>query len=127
MEHFKFVNMVTEAICKLEAQGHLNKIFNVCWYQYDKDDGTVACCIVGHMMKYDHIRVAAEDFGSAEDSSITSLYQEGFHWTQQFHEGQIVILQELQALHDNLNNDLTFPEIISKMRTRIAEYSYHLR
>ncbi len=126
MEHSKFVNMVTEAISKLEAQGELSKavIGSGCLYQMVKGDKTL-CCIVGHMMP-DITRKQA-DHHYAGDSGVSSLYERDFYWLQQFTESQIYVLEELQVLHDNFNNDYTFDEIISNMRTRISDYSHSLR
>lgn len=127
MEHSKFVNMVTKAISKLEAQGELSKTDSGgCFYRQEKSDGTVLCCIVGHMMPNDTTRNHA-DIRYVGDSGISTLYEEDFYWAKKFTKDQICVLEELQVLHDNFNNPLTFTEIISKMRTRIAEYSYHLR
>ncbi len=127
MEHVKFVNMVTEAISKLEAQGELSKEENSsgCSYQMVKGNKTL-CCIVGHMMPDDYTRKQA-DHHNAGDSGVSSLYERDFHWLQQFTKSQIYVLEEFQVLHDNFNNDYTFDEIISKMRTRISDYSYFLR
>ncbi len=127
MEHIKFVNMVTEAISKLEVQGELSKTDSGgCFYHQKKSDGVVLCCIVGHMMSDESIQKQA-DGCEHDDSSISTLYDEGFPWATQFTNAQIEVLSKLQYYHDNIKNEWTFPEIISKMRTRIAEYSYHLR
>ncbi len=127
MEHIKFVNMVTEAISKLEAQGELSKEDHGsgCLYQMVKGEKTV-CCIVGHMMPDEDTRIQA-DRHNAGDSGVSSLHTRDFPWLQQFTSRQIGILEEFQVLHDNFNNDYIFDEIISKMRTRITDYSYFLR
>jgi hypothetical protein len=92
MEHVKFVNMVTEAICKLEAQGELSKedIGSGCHYRMNKGDKTL-CCIVGHMMPDDTTRYHA-DIRYVGDSGISTLYEKDFYWTKKFTKDQICVL-----------------------------------
>jgi hypothetical protein len=126
MEHIKFVNMVTKAISELEVQGELSKTDSGgCLYHQKKSDGTVLCCIVGHMMQNESIQKEADNWEF--DSSITTLYDEGFPWTTQFNDEQIEMLTHLQYHHDNIRNEWTFQEIISKMYTLIADYDIHVR
>jgi len=92
MEHVKFVNMVTEAICKLEAQGELSKedIGSGCHYRMNKGDKTL-CCIVGHMMPDDTNRYHA-DIRYVGDSCISTLYEKDFYLTKKFTKDQICVL-----------------------------------
>ncbi len=129
MEHSKFVNMVTDAISKLETQGELSKQFHndQCSYQMTKGSKQL-CCVVGFMMPNDGVRLTAESFDTnCNGTGISSLFQYGFSWAKQFTEEQINLLAEFQSIHDNLFDNLVFDAIISKMRSRIADYSYFLR
>lgn len=129
MEHSKFVNMVTEAISKLETQGELSKAdrSNLCSYQMNKGSKQL-CCIVGFMMPADSVRLAAEEFNTNGDgTSISSLFEHDFHWAKNFTEKQIGMLAELQNIHDNLHGLRTFDEIINKMHSRVEDYVIYLR
>lgn len=129
MEHSKFVNMVTDAINKLETQGELSKQFHndQCAYQMIKDSKKL-CCVVGFMMPSDDVRLTAESFDTnCNGTGISSLFEYGFYWAKQFTKEQINLLTELQSTHDNIFDNLVFDAIISKMRNRIADYSYFLR
>lgn len=115
MHNLKFKQLVVKAIDKLQKQGVLSKDTegNGCWYS-GYVDGKPTCCIVGHMMPNKKVRKAADDQINVSSSGIEDLWSNGFEWAKQFTQDQMLILNDLQKLHDNFNG--TFDEIIIKMK-----------
>lgn len=108
----KLLDLVEDAINKLEAQGELAKEDDSprCWYSLTKN-GKDLRCIVGHMMPEEVAQVADGEIQMLEFSYEPLAAQ----WAKQFSESEIEFLQELQNIHD-LNDHLTMGEIIGLMR-----------
>lgn len=108
----KFLDLVEDAINKLEAQGELaiEDDSPRCWYHLIKK-GKELRCIVGHMMPEEVAQVADGEIQTLKYSYEPLAAQ----WAKQFSESEIDFLQELQSIHD-LNDHLTISEIIGLMR-----------
>lgn len=120
MHNLKFKQLVVKAIDKLQQQGVLSKSNSGgCWYS-GVVDGKSVCCIVGHMMPNKEVRKAADN-SSGASSAIEDLWGKDFEWTKQFTQEQMFVLNDLQKLHDNVDNCLTFDEIIIKMENIAGE------
>ena len=106
----KFLDLVEDAINNLEAQGEFAKEDDShrCWYHLIKN-GKELRCIVGHMMP---LNVAQEVDGEVQ--LLKDSYEPlAIQWAEQFTEGEIQFLQELQNIHDF---EPSFDETIKKMR-----------
>lgn len=112
-----FKKMVVDAINAFAKQGQKSVHFDGghgCAYINKKGH----CCIVGHMMDSDETRMLAD---KQDDSSIFSLFNDGFPWTQQFNEEQILFLSDLQNIHDDIdphNENVEVRYAITKMKGR---------
>jgi hypothetical protein len=95
-----FKTMVVNAILALEQQGEPshNSETGGCFYLMHKNDGKKLCCIVGHMMPDNDVRVRAD---SNRYTSVDDLYSINFEWVKQFSEEQLNLLVSLQEEHDN--------------------------
>lgn len=117
MKSEDFKKMVVDAINAFAKQGKKSTRFDggsSCAYLSKSGD----CCIVGHMMDSDETRMLAD---KQDDTSIFSLFKDGFPWTQQFNEAQILFLTDLQNIHDDIvphNEKVDVIYAITKMKRR---------
>ncbi len=112
-----FKKMVVDAINAFAKQGQKSVHYDGgygCAYITNKGN----CCIVGHMMDSDETRMLAD---KQDDSSIFSLFKDGFPWAQKFNEAQILFLTNLQNIHDDIDPQNEKSEVIyaiTKMKRR---------
>ena len=123
MEHKAFIELVREAIDKLEAQGEPSLGPNGCAYLNHEG----RCCVVGFMMPDDETRRQADDRGPDEDLP-TNIYalaiERELPWTKQFDAEQLSILASLQNIHDYMACIVKseFSKQFDQMRQLVAEY-----
>lgn len=118
MKDSEFIELVEQAIDKLEIQGKPSKNgTGGCFYQSENGD----CCIVGHMMPDSVTRELADSF---EDTDIMALTLYPFEWVLKFTTKQLEFLLNLQAIHDSmpLGMENDFSNSIDKMREVIGNY-----
>jgi hypothetical protein len=114
MEHNQFLQLVENAINAFEKQGQFSRgatTESKCFYSRNG-----LCCIVGHMMPDEAIRVNAD---SQPSTSILSLYGSDFEWTKQFNRTQIDLLHALQGHHDT---NCYMDEALTEMRYSLHHY-----
>ncbi len=114
MNNQEFVALVEDAINKFEKQNAFSRS-NTGGCFYLSDNGN--CCIVGHMMPNDEVRLSADE--KVNESSIFALHRSGFPWAQQFNKGQIKLLADLQAIHDG---GVGFSDAIDDMVCNLLGY-----
>lgn len=119
MEKQEFVALVEQAIEKLKVQGKPSKLSDgSCKYQGPVD----TCCIIGHMMPTDQVRLKADSY---KESSVKSLKNFGFSWFDQFNPKQMRLLSTLQEIHDEMPNLCTVQDIdqaTNEMKVHLDSY-----
>lgn len=115
MNNQEFVALVEDAIKKFEKQNAFSRS-NTGGCFYLSQNGN--CCIVGHMMSNDEVRLAADSHHEGE-TAILSLYDNGFEWAGQFTRTQIESLRGLQLIHDAGGEVI---RAVQEMRNHLTSY-----
>jgi hypothetical protein len=114
MNNQDFVDLVEEAIDKLEKQNDFSKDGNGgCFYLNNKGH----CCIVGHMMPNDIVRKEADSY---RDTGLIELVEQEFEWTRQFTKEQIDLMYQLQRQHDAYH--ISVDTAVCDMRDSLSEW-----